>query len=89
MSINWQVRFNNPVWWGQVCIAIISPILAYYGLSFKDLTSWGAVFDVFLAAIKNPYILGLIVVNVFNTINDPTTKGLSDSFRAMAYETPN
>ena len=89
MSINWQVRFNNPVWWGQVFIAVISPILAYDGLSLKDLTSWGALSEVFLAAIKNPYILGLIVVNVFNTINDPTTKGLSDSFRAMTYQTPN
>ena len=89
MGINWQVRFNNPVWWGQVFIAVISPILAYYGLTFKDLTSWGAVFCVFLAAIKNPYILGLIIINVFNTINDPTTKGFSDSFRAMTYETPN
>ena len=89
MAINWQVRFNNPVWWWQVCIAIISPILAYYCLSFKDLTSWPAVFDIFLGAIKNPYILGLIVVNVFNTINDPTTKGFSDSFRAMTYEIPN
>lgn len=89
MDINWLVRFKNPVWWTQLFLAISSPILAYYGLNFKDLSSWEAVLDLLLNAIKNPYIVGLIVINVFNTINDPTTKGLSDSQRALQYTAPN
>lgn len=89
MDINWLVRFKNPIWWGQLFLAVSSPILAYYGLNFKDLNTWNSVFDLLLNAIKNPYIVGLIVINVFNTINDPTTKGLSDSQRALGYVKPN
>lgn len=89
MDINWLVRFKNPIWWGQLFLAVASPILAYYGLNFKDLNTWHSVFDLILSAIKNPYIVGLIVVNVFNTINDPTTKGFSDSQRALNYVVPN
>ena len=89
MDINWIVRFKNPIWWGQMFLAVASPILAYYGLNFKDLNTWNSVFDLLLNAIKNPYIVGLIAVNVFNTINDPTTKGLSDSQRALSYSVPN
>ena len=88
MDINWQVRFHNPIWWGQVFLAIASPILAYYGLNFRDFTTWGSVFGLVINALKNPYVLGLIAINVFNTINDPTTKGLSDSQRALHYVEP-
>ena len=89
MDINWRVRFNNPVWWWQIFLAITGPILAYYGLNFRDFTTWDSVFDVIISALKNPYILGLIALNVFNTINDPTTKGLSDSEGALKYIKPN
>lgn len=89
MEINWHVRFCNPVWWVQVTLAVASPILAYYGLNFRDLTTWSSVFDLLTKALKNPYILGLIILNVLNTINDPTTKGFSDSQRALSYVVPN
>ncbi len=89
MDINWRVRFNNPVWWIQVFLAITSPILAYYGMNFRDFTTWSSVFDVVKSALKNPYVLGLIAISLFNTINDPTTKGLSDSQRALKYIKPN
>ncbi|MBR6301189.1 phage holin family protein [bacterium] len=89
MDINWQVRINNPIWWAQVFLAIVSPILAYYGMNFKDFTTWDSVFSLIGSALKNPYVLGLIVVNVINTINDPTTKGVSDSKRALEYVVPN
>ena len=89
MQINWRVRFCNPVWWSQIFLAVASPILAYYGLNFRDLTTWGAILELLINALKNPYIVGLIIINVFNTINEPTTKGLSDSQRAMNYVMPN
>ena len=89
MTINWRVRFNNPIFWAQIFLAIMAPMLAYYGLNFKDLTTWGIVRTILWDSLRNPYILGLIIVNVFNTLNDPTTKGLSDSQRALTYTTPN
>ena len=39
-------------------------------------------------AVKNPYVLGMVVVSVWNAINDPTTEGVSDSNLAMTYIKP-
>ena len=87
--INWKVRFKNPVFWVQIIVAIVLPILAYLGLSWEDMTSWAALGGIFLEAVKNPVILASVLVSVWNAINDPTTKGLSDSQRAMEYQKPN
>lgn len=35
MKINWKVRVKNPVFWVQVAVAIILPILAQLGLEWK------------------------------------------------------
>ena len=88
MNINWKVRFRNPVWWAHVAVAIITPVLAYLGLTGADLTTWGKVWDTLAVAATNPYVLSLVVVSVWNTVNDPTTAGLSDSSRALTYTTP-
>ena len=88
MKINWKVRIRNPYFWIQIGIAILMPILAYLGLTVEDLTTWSKVGQVLLEAILNPYVLGLVVVSVFNAIQDPTTKGLSDSENAMTYTEP-
>ena len=86
--MNLKIRFKNPVFIAQLFLAILTPMLAYAGLTVQDLTSWSAVGNVLLNAINNPYVLGLIVVSVWNALNDPTTKGLSDSELAMTYEKP-
>lgn len=87
--INWKVRFKNPVWWAQVVLAIFTPILAYAGLTAQDMNTWGAVIDLLSEAVTNPYVLGLVVVSVWNAVNDPTTKGVTDSTLAMSYDKPN
>ena len=86
--INWKVRFRNPVFIAQLILSILAPILAYAGLTLQDLTSWEALANLLIGAIKNPYVLGLIAVSVWNALNDPTTKGVGDSERAMAYQKP-
>lgn len=88
MGINWRVRINNPVFWLQVGLAIFTPILAYMGIAVEDLTSWSIVGSTLLEAVKNPYVLGLVLISVWNAVNDPTTSGLTDSARAMTYTTP-
>ena len=88
MKINWEVRIKNPYFWIQIGIAILMPILAYMGLSVEDLTSWGKLGEILLSAISNPYVIGLVAVSVFNAIQDPTTKGLSDSENALTYTEP-
>lgn len=86
--INYKVRFRNPVFIAQLILAVLTPILAYAGLTMQDLTTWKALGDLLIGAISNPYVLGLVVVSVFNAITDPTTAGISDSERAMTYSAP-
>ena len=66
----------------------LTPILAYAGLTVQDLTSWQALGEILLGAIRNPYVLGLIVVSVWNALNDPTTAGITDSAQALTYDKP-
>ena len=86
--MNWKVRFKNPVFIVELILAILTPILAYAGLTLQDLTSWQALGNILLGAIGNPYVLGLIAVSVWNALNDPTTSGVADSARAMTYTAP-
>lgn len=86
--MNLKVRFKNPVFIAQFILAILTPILAYAGLTLQDLTSWSALGYILIEAIKNPYVLGLIAVSLWNALNDPTTAGLSDSYQAMTYQKP-
>ena len=87
--INWKVRVKNPVFWVQIAVAVVLPILAYMGLGWEDMTSWAALGGIFLEAVKNPVILVSVAVSVWNAVNDPTTKGLGDSQRALTYDKPN
>ena len=86
--MNWKVRVRNPVWWAQMLLAVLTPILAYAGLTAADLTSWAALGNLLLGAVSNPYVLGLVAVSVWNACNDPTTAGVGDSARALTYERP-
>ena len=89
MKINWKVRIKNPLWWVQAAGALVLPVLAYFGLAWEDMTSWGALWDVFLRAVQNPVVLLAAAVSVFNAVTDPTTTGVGDSRRALGYKAPN
>lgn len=86
--MNLKVRFKNPIFIAQIILAILTPILAYAGLTMQDLTSWIVLGNVLLNAIKNPYVLGLIIISIWNALNDPTTAGLKDSKQVMTYNKP-
>lgn len=88
MKINWLVRFKNRVFVIRLLLAIILPILTYFGLKFEDLTSWGGVYELLLKFLSNPYLIGLSVFSALNIVPDPTTAGLSDSSRALTYKEP-
>src|SRR5699024_11514386 len=80
MKINWKIRLKNPVFIAQIILAALTPILAYVGLSFKDLTSWATLGDLIQQAYSNPYLLGLVVVSVFNTRSEEHTSELQSRF---------
>lgn len=86
--MNWKVRFKNPLFIAQMILAVLTPILAYAGLTVKDMTTWQALGDLLIGALSNPYVLGLVVVSVFNAVTDPTTSGVADSEQALTYTKP-
>ena len=88
MKINWKVRVKNPVFWSQVAVAIVAPILAGLGLQWGDMTTWSAFADALCKAVANPVIVVSVIVSLWGIINDPTTKGLSDSTQALTYDVP-
>lgn len=89
MKINWTVRLKNPSFWVSVAIAVITPILAYKGITAQDITTWAALGDMLIQAVSNPYILMLVAASVYNAVIDPTTTGITDSANALTYTEPN
>lgn len=89
MGINWKIRLKNPVFYVLLILSVIMPVLAYMGLTLQDLTTWSAVWNVLVQAVSNPYVLGMVIVSVYNAVIDPTTTGITDSRKAMEYFKPN
>lgn len=82
-KINWNVRIKNKNFW----LALV-PALALLFQAFADIfgikLEFGQTVDKILIFI-NVLFAFLVLVGV---VNDPTTKGLSDSTRALGYEKP-
>lgn len=88
MNINWKVRFRNPVFWINIILAIVLPILAHLGMNWEEMTTWAKLGEVLMSAIQNPVIVVAVIWSVWNAVNDPTTEGLGDSKQALAYNIP-
>lgn len=88
--LNWKVRFSkkNILFIAQVIVSVVIPVLTYFGLQASDLTTWSKVWETFIQAISNPYVVVMVIVSLFNAITDPTTKGISDSTAALSYTQP-
>ena len=88
MKINWKVRFKNPYFYVALILAIVAPVGVYFGINAEDLTSWPMVGSVAKQAILNPYVVVTVIISVATFLIDPTTRGVSDSTRAMRYDEP-
>ena len=82
--INWKVRIKNPYFW----IGLIATILAAVGVSPECITSWAILWEKIMALLQNPFAIGCMLVAIIGYVNDPTTKGISDSKQALTYEAP-
>ena len=67
---------QNITFFISLILAIATPVLAYAGITAKDITTWAKVGELIKLALSNPYVLGLIFVNVWNSLNNPTTLGV-------------
>lgn len=83
MNINWKVRLKNKSFWISLIPALLLLIQAaarVFGIE-PDLGEMGNdLLGVLNAVFGVLAILGIVA--------DPTTKGLSDSSRALGYEKP-
>lgn len=84
MKINIPVRLKNPWFW----VGLFSTILAAMGVNPETFTSWDAVWAAACALFNNPFQLGCVALAILGVFVDPTTKGISDSTRALAYTAP-
>ena len=82
--INVKVRLKNKVFIAQLLLAVLTPMLAYAGLTMQDMTTWNLIVN----AISNPFVLMLVIQSAWNAINDPTTKGIKDAPHVMEYTEP-
>lgn len=86
--MNLKVRFKNPIFLVQIFIAFLLTALSYNSMQPQDLTTWSGLFSLITGVFMNPYLLGLCIWNVYSAMTDPTTKGIKDSEKAMAYTVP-
>jgi phi LC3 family holin len=81
MKINWKVRIKNPVFWFTIIPAIATCIYTVLGcFGIVPTISQNEVVNVLTAVVDGLITFGVLV--------DPTTKGGSDSERAMSYNEP-
>lgn len=82
-NINWLVRLKNKSFWLSLIPAVlllVQVIAAVFGYAM-DLGDLGNK----LLAVVNAVFSVLTILGI---VNDPTTKGITDSTQAMTYDTP-
>ena len=91
MNINWQVRIKNPMFWIGLIGVVSTTVLTYFNMAASDVITWDNVGDLIVKTFQNPYLCCMIITSVLSfvgVLTDPTTKGLSDSARALGYDEP-
>lgn len=84
MKINWKVRLKNRAFW----IAII-PALALLGKQVLELFGVNVDFTNVSKELLGIIETVFVILAIVGVITDPTTKGISDSERALGYSEPN
>lgn len=86
--INWKVRFKNRKW----VLAFIAQLLIVAQMVLAGLNSLGItdfqLTDAIQQSILNFVNTVFILLSMMGIIQDPTTKGMRDSERAMTYKDP-
>lgn len=81
MKINWALRFKNKQTLAALAAAVISAAYQVLGIL-------GVVAPISQGSLIQLVGIILTVLAGFGVIVDPTTKGASDSKRAMSYSVP-
>lgn len=81
MKINWKVRLQHKQFWVSLIALLIVLANQIAGIFHVDITIYNAQITALSETVLS--ILGLLGI-----IIDPTTKGASDSMRALKYDKP-
>lgn len=81
MNINWKVRLKSGSWWLGIISAVVTAVFAVLQLCNVEL-------PVTADQIMQAATLLLMIPAAIGITTDPTTKGVSDSAQAMAYDAP-
>lgn len=82
--INWKVRIKNKNFWITIIpaiILVIQAVAAIFGVTLE----LGEIGNKLVAVVNAVFV----VLTILGIVTDPTTKGISDSERAMTYNKPN
>ncbi len=83
MKINWLVRIKNKNFWITIipaALLLVQVVASVFGVTL-DLGDLG---NKLLAVVNAAFV----VLSILGIVTDPTTKGISDSERAMTYTKP-
>ena len=81
MNINWKVRLKSGSWWLGIISAVVTAVFAVLQLCNVEL-------PVTAEQVLQAATLILMIPAAIGITTDPTTKGVSDSAQAMAYDAP-
>ncbi len=81
MNINWKVRMKSGSWWLGILSAVVTAVFAVLQLCNVEL-------PVTAEQVLQAATLVLMIPAAIGITTDPTTKGVSDSAQAMAYDAP-
>ena len=81
MNINWKVRLKSGSWWLGIISAVVTAVFAVLQLCNVEL-------PVTAEQVLQAATLILMIPAAVGITTDPTTKGVSDSAQAMAYDAP-
>lgn len=65
-----KLRYKNIQFYIRLGLISFLPILSYFGLSQTDLTSWSQLGSVILEFMKNPYLLGLYGITLYQSFKN-------------------
>lgn len=81
MNINWKIRLKSGSWWLGIISAVVTA-------EFAILQLCDVALPVTAEQVLQAATLVLMIPAAIGITTDPTTKGVSDSAQAMAYDAP-
>lgn len=74
MCLKSKIKVKDHIFIFNIFLSIATPIYTYYNVSSVELDTWKEVYDLFIKAIHNPYVISLSLVSLWNNWYVPVSK---------------